>query len=169
MGILSGLYCYTFVTSDNLIVAPIIINETAFPVGVLAYSDKKLAEKRMSLEAKFTEKYLTENPTVTKCPYSDVKLFQFEETISLDVYLQSSLFVFFQAINLTPLKGIAGIAEEEFTKCNVYLDPPILRVNDQISTALKAKGLVRPLREFTDVNLDGIIAWHQKITKSKQG
>ncbi len=152
-----GKWVYAYVAEGNTVIAPVVINPDAFPIGIVVYDSLEFVSRRLRVERDLAK---NAGPVERGAPHRRVEGYRLGDSLDTEVYMRASLHMFRQAIRLTPLRKIADVAEDEFRKCLVFVSPPILQLLDQTVLGLRKEGRAIPLTDFEDVDVEEIVQWN---------
>lgn len=152
-----GKWVYAYVADGNTIIAPVVINSDAFPIGIVIYDSLEFVARRLRVEREFAK---NAGPVDCDAPHRRVEGYRLGDSLDTGVYLRAALHMFRQAIRLTPLRKIADVAEGEFRKCIVFVNPPTLQLADQTVLGLRKEGRAIALTDFEDVDVEEIVKWN---------
>lgn len=147
-----GLWVYGYETPDNLLIAPVVINMTNFPIGVAVYSSEGLLKARTAIESKIGDNLPL--PGDQKIVH-----YQIGKDIEFEVYCRAVLHMYRMGVKQMDLGGIKNIAEDEFRKAKVILDSTVMQLDADTLKTLRESGRVRRLRDIVEVNIAEVIRW----------
>lgn len=148
----NGLWVYGYVTPDNLLIAPVVVNMNMFPIGVAVYSSERLLKARTAIESKIGDNLPLPGG-------QEIQHYRLGEAIEFEVYCRAVLHMYREGVRQLGLGGITDVAEDEFRKAKVILDSTVMQLNTDELKMLKQAGRVRRLRDVAEVNIANVIRW----------
>lgn len=150
---LTDYWTWGWVTPENLFICPVVLNAGGFPVGIAVWTDEKLVKTKVRAEEAISQKLPLEQG---QKPYH----FQIGEELDPVVYGQSAVHMFRQAMVSMTMGKIKDVAEEEFRTSMVFIDPPLMRVDDEILVSMAKQDKLRLVSCVEDWDIDEITSWH---------
>lgn len=145
-------WVFGYVTGDNNFIAPVVINENAFPIGFPLYSSVDSVRRQVEREQIIHSKIPLPDEQRVEC-------FRIGEGIDPDVYLFAVMHMYREAIRATPLAKIQDVAEGEFRQAKVFVDPPLMKVTADMVDELFQEDRVFPVSLVPDIDVGKVTSW----------
>lgn len=147
-------WTWGWVTPEQLFISPVILNVGKFPVGIAIWTKEILVAAKVRAEHAISEKL----PLVQGQVPHYYQIGQEPGELDPTVYGQSALHMFRQALSMCMGK-IKDAAEDEFKTGMVFIDPPIMKIDDEILVKMAKLDKIRLISCVQDWDLEAITAW----------
>jgi hypothetical protein len=154
---LNGKWVFGYLTTDNLFIAPLVFDETLFPVGIPIYTHKDTATAQMDRDSIVGQ--TKPFPIGAKSMVYRLR----KGGLSPFMYLSSAFNSLRNAFKITPLYGILDAAEETFMSFSIFLDPTSMKMEGTGKSNTKTKRMT----DVEDVDVKAAIEWTKSQSLAK--
>jgi hypothetical protein len=148
-----GMWVWGYVTDDNMFIAPPVLNARLFPVGLPVYTEEVMVERKVEGEREISKK-------IPLPAGQSVHHYQLGKDLDFEIYAKAGLHMFRKSLSTFKLEGIKGAAENEFNNGLLFIDPPLLKVDDSILMLLYKRRKLRLLACVKEWNMAEVLAWN---------
>jgi hypothetical protein len=147
-----GLWVWGYVSSDNKFICPVVINNAQFPVGLPVYTQEISVLRKVEGERAISQKIpLPAGQTVHH--------YQLGDELSPEIFVKAGLHMFRQAMTALAMQKIAGVAEGEFAASMLFIDSPLLKIDDEVLMEMFRADKLRLLSCVEEWDMDEIVEW----------
>lgn len=151
---IDGMWAWGYVTQDNLLIAPVVLNTVLFPVGIPIYTNEEAAKRRVEQEAVISRNLpLPDGQTVHH--------YEIGRELDPVTYARAGIHQFRNALNMHAMGEIKDVAENEYRNALVFIDPPILKVDDEMLLNFQNADKLRLISCVEEWDIEEICAWNQ--------
>jgi hypothetical protein len=159
---LANYWTWGWVTPANLFICPVVLNAVQFPVGIGVWTKESLVESKVRAEKAISEKMPLE---YGQEPYH----YQLGQELDPTVFGQSALHMFRQALFSMSMGKIKDAAEDEFRTSLVFIDPPLMKIDDEILVVMAKQDKLRLISCIEDWDIDQICSWRPEEASASEG